>query len=71
MDLKTRKYKFIEQIFTVEEEVFEKLEAVLKAQNKDRVSIAQYNAEIDEADERISKGEFYNEEEVEKLAEKW
>lgn len=71
MDLNTRKYKFIQQLFTVEEEVFEKLEAVLKAGNENRISIAQYNAEIDDADNRISKGEFYTQEEVEKLAEKW
>ena len=58
MDLNTRKYKFIQQLFTVEEEVFEKLEAVLKAGNENRISIAQYNAEIDDADNRISKGEF-------------
>lgn len=71
MDLKARKYKFIEQLFTVEEDVFEKLEAVLKVETNDRISIDQYNAELDDADKRISNGKYYTQEEVEKLAEKW
>ena len=36
-----------------------------------RVSIAEYNREIDEAVTRVEAGEFYTHEEVEKMAEEW
>jgi hypothetical protein len=35
------------------------------------ISIEQYNKEIDEAMERIANGQFYTQEEVEKMSEKW
>ena len=36
-----------------------------------RISIEQYNKEIDEAESRVENGEFYTQEEVEKMMEKW
>lgn len=38
---------------------------------EERISIAQYNIEIDEAIARVDAGEFYTQEEVEKMAKKW
>jgi len=36
-----------------------------------RISKKQYNKEIDEAEKRIAKGEFYTEEQVEKILANW
>jgi len=40
-------------------------------QSSKRISIEQYNKEIDEAIERVEKGEFYTLEEAEKIMDKW
>ena len=37
----------------------------------DRISIEQYNKEIDESIAQIERGEFYTQEEVEKMAKEW
>ena len=39
--------------------------------NEGRISIEQYNKELDEADARIDKGEFYTNEEVVEMSKKW
>ncbi len=39
--------------------------------NEGRISIEQYNNELDEAEVRVAKGEFLTQEEVEKMAKKW
>ena len=36
-----------------------------------RLTIEQYNKELDEAEARIDAGEFYTQEEAEKIAESW
>lgn len=36
-----------------------------------RISIEQYNQELDEAEAAIDRGEFYTQDEVEKMAKKW
>jgi hypothetical protein len=36
-----------------------------------RISLEQYNLELDEAEARISNGEFFTQEEVEKMSKKW
>ncbi len=36
-----------------------------------RISIEQYNREIDEAMERVANGEYYTHEEVEEMSKKW
>tara|TARA_Y100001972_G_scaffold123992_1_gene172186 strand:- start:873 stop:1103 length:231 start_codon:yes stop_codon:yes gene_type:complete len=76
MDLQTKKLHIIESILSIgNEKVIEKLEAVLKKEQQKednkRVSIEQYNRELDEADAEIDKGEFYTQEEVEKMSRKW
>ncbi|HET7360396.1 MAG TPA: hypothetical protein VFI78_00515 [Salinimicrobium sp.] len=73
MDLSARKYEIIQKLLTVNEKVVEKLEDILDKEtgtNK-RISIDEYNKEIYAANERIENGEFYTQEEVEKMADKW
>ena len=45
------------------------LEASFKSDG--HISIEQYNIEIDEAEARIEAGEYYTQNEVEKMAQKW
>ena len=73
MDLEVRKYHFIENLVNVDESTLEKLEFVLKQAktSSERISLEQYNKEIDEAIAEVEKGEFYTQEEVEKMAKKW
>ncbi|MES2701020.1 MAG: hypothetical protein V4649_00180 [Bacteroidota bacterium] len=37
----------------------------------ERISVEQYNKEIDEAVDRVKSGQFYTNEEVQKMSEKW
>lgn len=71
MDLQARKYKFIQKLFKVEEDIFDKLEAQLDEFLSKRVDLKQYNKEIEEANQRIDKGEFFDQEEVEKIINGW
>jgi hypothetical protein len=36
-----------------------------------RISIEQYNQELDEAEARVSQGHFYTQEEVKKMSKEW
>ena len=51
----------------------ESLLSVIKSfiQPKEQVDIEQYNKEIDEAVNRVEAGEFYTQEEVERMSEEW
>ncbi|REE17019.1 hypothetical protein DFQ09_105233 [Winogradskyella pacifica] len=73
MDLEARKYKFIQQLSEVNETLLDKLEYVLKngLQNSERITLDDYNKEIDEAIEDIEKGEFYTQNEANKIADQW
>lgn len=76
MDLQTRKLYFIESILSIaNEKTIEKLEALLKKEqeNEDnqRISIEQYNRELEEANSRIDRGDFLTQDEVEKMSRKW
>jgi hypothetical protein len=53
--------------------VLEMLKAFVKGQGKKgaRISIEQYNKEIDEAIARVEAGEYYTHEEVERMAKDW
>lgn len=39
--------------------------------NEGRISIEQYNRELDEAEARVARGEFYTQEEVSKIIKGW
>lgn len=71
MDLQVRKYKFIQKLLKVEEDVFTKLEAQLDEFLSKRADLEQYNKELEEANHRIDKGEFFNQDEVEILVREW
>ncbi|PCH99940.1 MAG: hypothetical protein COB81_09820 [Flavobacteriaceae bacterium] len=73
MDLDKRKYKFIQKLLTVNESLFEQLEYVLNKGTKgnERISIEQYNKEIDAAIVRVENGDFHTQEEVEKIMDTW
>lgn len=53
--------------------VLQMLKTFLKSRNKkvSRISIEQYNKEIDDAIARVEAGEFYTQEEVEKMSKEW
>ncbi len=73
MDLEARKYKFIQKLSEVNETLLEKLEYILKkeTENPERITLDQYNKEIDEAIDDIEKGEFHTQKETQKIADKW
>lgn len=39
--------------------------------NEGRISMEQYNREIEEAEKRVEQGEFFTQDEVEKMAKGW
>ena len=53
--------------------VLQMLKTFLKSRNKkvSHISIQQYNKEIDDAIARVEAGEFYTQEEVEKMSKEW
>ncbi|WP_296623250.1 hypothetical protein [Marivirga sp.] len=76
MDLQTRKLQFIESILSIgNEKLIDKLEALLKKESQKeespRISIEQYNRELDEANARIDSGDHVSHESVKKESEKW
>ena len=58
---------------TQKKSLLEMLKTFVKGQEKKstRISIEQYNKEIDEAIARVEAGEFYTQEEVERMAKDW
>jgi predicted transcriptional regulator len=76
MDLQANIKWIIEELKTVENPVLiEAIKNILKYRTKkaqsERISIEQYNKEINEAIARVENGEFYTQEEVEKMSEDW
>lgn len=72
MDLATRKYNFIQRLFEVDEDLFNKLEQVLDIKISHKpIPLNQYNDELNEANSRIENGDFYTIDEVEKIASQW
>lgn len=72
MDLATRKYNFIQQLFEVDENLFNKLEEVLATKKGlNPITLKQYNDELNQANLRIENGDFYSKDEVEKMSSQW
>jgi len=66
--------QYILQLDEAEKEsVLQMLKTFLKGREKKlpRISIEQYNKEIDEAIARVEAGEYYTHEEVERMAKDW
>ena len=54
--------------------LLEAIKNILKYRKKvssERISVEQYNKELDESIAQIERGEFYTQEEVEKMAKEW
>ena len=39
--------------------------------NEGHISVDEYNRELDEAEARVSKGDFYTQDEIERMAKEW
>jgi len=73
-DLVQQRADLIKQIEKVEDESLLLAIKVLLTyglKNEGRISIEQYNKEIEEANARISRGEYLTQEQVEALSGKW
>ena len=66
-----RKYAIIEKVMRLNEEELTELETSLIKFSEMPISIEQFNRELDKAEAEIDRGEFYSQEEVEKMAKKW
>ncbi len=67
-------FRYILQLDDAEKKsVLQMLKTFVKGRenNAARVSIEQYNKEIDEAIARVEAGEFYTHEEVERMSKEW
>lgn len=67
-------FQYILQLDEAEKKsVLQMLKTFLKGREKNlpRISIEQYNKEIDEAIARVEAGEYYTHEEVERMAKDW
>ena len=73
MDLEARKYEFIQKLFNVNETLFEKLEAIVNKEIKEskRISLEQYNKEIDASIADIEAGNYHTHEEVKEMVKQW
>ncbi len=72
--LEKKMYNYFTQLNEAEKKsVIQMLKTFLKGrkENPGRISIDQYNKEIDEAMEEVKKGEVYTHEEVVKMSKSW
>lgn len=72
MDLRITQLELIEMLLnTKKETVLEKVRTLLETEQPKRISLEQYNKEIDEAVKDIESGEYYTQEEARKIASQW
>jgi hypothetical protein len=74
MDIKTERTLLIKELEQVEDlSLLQAIKAVLHygMKNEGRISIDQYNRELDEANARIDSGKFITQEDIEKEAAQW
>lgn len=73
MDLEARKYEFIQKLSYVNETLLDQLEAVLnKGINEhQRISIEQYNKEIEDSIADIETGDYHTQDEVKEMIQQW
>jgi hypothetical protein len=74
MDINAERALLIKELQQVEDmSLLRAIKAVLHygLQNEGRISIEQYNRELDEAEARVKQGEFYTQDEVERMAKGW
>lgn len=63
--------ELINQIKSLDEKQKQALLALIKSFKSQRVTIEEYNKELDEANERIENGEFITAEQLKKEAQTW
>jgi len=66
-----RKYAIIEKVMKLNEEELTELETSLIKFSESPISIEQYNREMNEAEAEFDRGEFYSQDDLEKMAKKW
>lgn len=74
MDINIERSLLIKELQQVEDlSLLQAIKAVLHygLKNEGRISIEQYNRELEEAEARIDRGVFFTQEEVEKMAKEW
>jgi hypothetical protein len=74
MDINIERSSLIKELQQVEDlSLLQAIKAVLHygLKNEGRISIEQYNRELEEAEARIDRGDFFTQEEVEKMAKGW
>jgi hypothetical protein len=74
MDIKRERLLLIKELEQVEDlSLLQAIKAVLHygMKNEGRISIEQYNQELDEANARINAGKFITQEDLEKEAAQW
>ena len=74
MDINAEKALLIKELKQVEDiSLLKALKTMLHygLMNEGRISLEQYNRELEEAEKRIEKGEFFTQNEVERMARKW
>ena len=72
MDLRITQLELIEMLLnTKKEAVLDKVRILLEEEQPKRVSIEQYNKELDEAEADIEAGNYYTTDEARKIASQW
>ena len=74
MDINIERSLLIKELQQVEDlSLLQAIKAVLHygLKNEGRISLEQYNRELEEAEARIDRGDFFTQEEVEKMAKEW
>lgn len=74
MDINVERALLIKELKQVEDvSLLKAIKAMLHygLLNEGRITVEQYNRELDEAEKRINNGEFYTQDEAEKIAKKW
>ncbi len=74
MDINIEKTLLIKELQQVEDiSLLQAIRAVLHygLKNEGRISVEQYNRELEEAEARIDRGDFFTQDEVEKMAKEW
>lgn len=74
MDIQTRKINLIESFLHLQNDaIITKIENILRKEDKLIAlnSLFSYNQELENANNRIENGSFYNQEEIEKIVSEW
>jgi len=76
MDIQTKKIHFVQEFLALSNEaIVDKLESILRKEklknDTQRISIEQYNKELEEAEAEMDRGEYISHEDFKKQMDKW